>query len=66
MIASDYEDAKKKKEQIKEVCKKLNLVIFTKNEFIDLINRENNALGRKFNFEKDNLKDIKKRFSEFF
>ncbi|OIO80504.1 hypothetical protein AUJ84_03040 [Candidatus Pacearchaeota archaeon CG1_02_32_132] len=66
MIANDEIEAEKKNKHIKEMCNELGLKIFEKDEFIELINKENNTPGRKFNFEKEGFENIKKRFVQFF
>jgi adenylate cyclase class IV len=60
---------KKSKEiikEIKEVCKEFGLETFTNEQFADAVNQMNNTPRAKFDLTKQNFKDIKEEYKEFF
>ena len=65
-VVENEGQAERAREKILDACAHFNLKIFSEEEFLDLVNSFNNAPGAKFNFDKDNFKDIKERFKEFF
>lgn len=65
-IVENQEEADKATEEIKEICKEVGLGPFAEEQFIEEVNKMNNAPGAKFDLKKQNFKDIKEEYKEFF
>jgi len=64
-IAKNEKDVKSMHKEIEDACKEFNLVPHTQEEFYDRLNRMNKDLIIA-DFNKDDWKEIKKKFKEFF
>ena len=65
-ILTDKKAIKSADKKILSACKELNLNVFSKKDFLKLLQKLNNRPGFRFNFKKQKFSDIKKRFKEYF
>ncbi|MBI4154462.1 hypothetical protein HY498_00035 [Candidatus Woesearchaeota archaeon] len=65
-LITDEKGKDKELNSILKLCKEMSLKPFSEEEFMDQINRINNAPGMQFDFKKDNFNDIKNKFKEYF
>ena len=65
-LISNKKDAEKELENIKKICSEEGLIVFTDDEFFDMMDKMNNAEGGIFDFREQNFKEIKEKFKEFF
>jgi len=65
-IITDEEEVDEANEKIKEVCDELSLKVLDHNGFCELLKSLNDRPGFRFNFEKENFFEIKKRFQSYF
>jgi len=59
-------DIKKANKKIVGECERLNLKVLNDDELCKLLDDLNNRKGYKFNFKKQKISDIKKRFIDYF
>jgi adenylate cyclase class IV len=64
-MIKDKKDAEKIMNEIKKICKEFGLEPFTEEEFRREINKINNDPDAKFDFKKQDFKEIKKKYKEF-
>jgi len=65
-ILADENTAKEADEKLEAECKKIGLKLITDEEFYVMIDEINSLPGMRFDFDKQDFKDIKKRFLDFF
>lgn len=66
ILVDKENEVEKARNKIISVCKEFNVEIFKDEEFINMINSFNHFPGAQFDFSKDDFKDIKKKYKEFF
>ena len=65
-ILTDEKTAKEADKKLESECKKLGLKLIENEKFYKMLDELNELPGMKFDFEKQNFSDIKKRFIDFF
>ncbi|MEA3248583.1 MAG: hypothetical protein U9Q73_02645 [Nanoarchaeota archaeon] len=66
ILVNNPNEVKDAIEKIKKICIEVNLEIFEEGEFIEMMNNLNKRKDRIFDMQKENFKDIKDKFEEFF
>ncbi len=66
MMVKDKSETEKARKTILSIIKEFGLKIIDEEEFINMLNKMNNAPGMQFDFKKQSFKEIKERFKEFF
>ena len=65
-ILTDEDAAKEADKKIESECKKIGLKLIEGKELYKMLDELNNRPGMKFDFSKQDFKDIRKRFKEYF
>lgn len=66
ILTEKQEDVKKAESKIRSVCKDLGLREYKPNEFETQCDKVNNTRGLQFDFSKQDISEVRKRFKEFF